>query len=375
MNELHYGVCVGIDRYPGFPGRNLASAASDAAAFRDWLVSPTGGELPPENVALITVDAAQDFATVDSATPDVDQVLHALKAFNARLRARVDANPDDWPRTRMYIYAAGHGIAISNGEGAVLMADATPKNLDFNVDLSLYANWYWQCGLLREVVVFVDSCREVATGTKPGVVLFKRCPTPARAGTVRLVGYATRYSEMALEPVAADGDPNITRGFFTQALLEGLNGAALDPESGSVTASSLGEYVAQAVAEKTKPPLPTQHAEMRIVAGEEVVFRESFREPTPPTDDTPVAPGPSELGPAAEETMHTATIHFPAGFTGDVVVRDTNEKVFGRWRASDGDWEITLPDDLYEVAAERVAAEFRGKGLFALAGGDVDVTL
>ena len=84
---------------------------------------------------------------------------------------------------------------------------------------------------------------------------------------------------------------------------------------------------------------------------------------------------PEPLGPAAEETMHTATIHFPAGFTGDVVVRDTNEKVFGRWRASDGDWEITLPDDLYEVAAERVAAEFRGKGLFALAGGDVDVTL
>ena len=214
MNDLHFGVCLGIDRYPGFGDRDLASAVSDAAAFRDWLISPTGGELPAENVALVTVDATQNFPNVDAATPDRDQVLQALRAFNSRLRDLVKANPNEWPRTRMYIYAAGHGIAISNGEGAVLMADATPKNLDFNVDLSLYANWYWQCGLVHEVVVFVDSCREVATGTKPGVVLFKRCANPAKAGTVRLVGYATRYSEMALEPITADDDPNQARGIL-----------------------------------------------------------------------------------------------------------------------------------------------------------------
>ena len=53
MNELHYGVCVGIDRYPGFPGRNLASAASDAAAFREILAYS-----PYENVR------AQDYPAI-----------------------------------------------------------------------------------------------------------------------------------------------------------------------------------------------------------------------------------------------------------------------------------------------------------------------
>jgi hypothetical protein len=276
----------------------------------------------------------------------------------------------------MYIYAAGHGIAIPNGEGAVLMADATPKNLDFNVDLSLYANWYWRCGLVHEVVVFVDSCREVLSGTKPGTVVFKSCANPSRAGTVRLVGYATRYSELALEPSNADGDPNQGRGFFTQALLEGLNGAALDDETREVTASSLGEYVAQAVAEKTKAPMPTQHAEIRIVAGEHVVLRKvkPGPEPTVTADETPSGELTTR-GVGDGKTVHTATVRFPTEFTGDVVVRDTAETVFGRWRASDGEWSITLPDDFYEIAAEDPQVKFQNDGLFKLAGADVDVTL
>ena len=33
-NDLHFAVCVGIDRYPGFPGRDLGSARRDAVVFR-----------------------------------------------------------------------------------------------------------------------------------------------------------------------------------------------------------------------------------------------------------------------------------------------------------------------------------------------------
>ena len=133
--------------------------------------------------------------------------------------------------------------------------------------------------------------------------------------------------------------------------------------------------MAQAVAEKTKPPLPTQHAELRIVAGEELIFRGRSSQPAKRTEDALREPEVVEVNSATDRTVHTATIRFPAGFTGDAVVRDTSEKVFGRWRASDGDWAITLPDDLYEVAAEEEGVEFKGKGLFALAGADVDVTL
>ena len=61
VNDLHFALCIGIDRYPGLPGRDLSSATRDARAFRDWLVTPAGGGLPEANVALITVEATESF--------------------------------------------------------------------------------------------------------------------------------------------------------------------------------------------------------------------------------------------------------------------------------------------------------------------------
>jgi hypothetical protein len=66
MNELHFGLCVGIDRYPGFPGRDLSSASGDARSFRDWLVAPAGGALPAGN--------ARPFRRGCSVHPDVDRL-------------------------------------------------------------------------------------------------------------------------------------------------------------------------------------------------------------------------------------------------------------------------------------------------------------
>jgi hypothetical protein len=368
VNDLHFGLCIGIDRYPGFPGRDLSSAAQDAVAFREWLIAPDGGALPEGNAKLVTVPATEAFTGVFDARPKMQEVLQALRAINEQIDRRVAARPADWSRTRLYIYAAGHGIAIPNGEGAVLMADAEPEVPGLNLDLSLYADWYMRCGLVHEVIVVVDCCREVAEGMPPGVVFFKHCPFPAAKGTIRFVAYASRWGEDAYEPDQV-ADADLTRGYFTEALIAGLNGAAEEKGTREVTAASLAEYVAQAVEEKTQPPAAPypQRAEMPVDLGYRMVLRDA------PGGDAPVVAIAASNG---EATSHTATIHFPDGFDGAVVIRSSDGVERGRWTASDGDWEITLPDTFYEVVPEPPnPVVFANDGLFKLVGRNRNVDL
>ncbi len=356
MNDLHFGVCIGIDRYPGFPGRDLSSATRDAAAFRDWLVAPTGGAVPNENVVLVTVAADQPFASAVDARPKMHEVIQHLNAVNERIRAHLAVNPEDFDRTRIYIYAAGHGVAIPNGEGAVLMADATPGLIGFNVDLSLYADWYLRCGLVHDVIVFVDACREVTDGMPPGVVLFQQCRFPSSKGTVRFIGYASRYGEQAWEPLEV-ADPNLARGYFTEALIEGLNGQAAEADSRQVTAASLATYVAQAVEQKTKPPIAPypQRAEMPVDHAVRLVLR-----------DAPAGAAPAAAVPGA--TIHSATIHFPAGFTGEVELR-SGDGVSPRSLASVGRRVADQPARLVLPGRSRAAGSGRVPGRRALLAG------
>jgi hypothetical protein len=379
MNELHFGLCVGIDRYPGFPGRDLSSASGDARSFRDWLVAPAGGALPAGNVSLVTIEATVPFKGVEDARPKTLEVILALGAINERIRRHLETSPQDWPKTRVYLYAAGHGVAIPNGEGGILMADANPSLLDLNVDLSLYADWYLHCGLVREVIVLVDCCREVVAGAEPGVVLFKMCPDPAYKGTVRLIGYSSRYGEAAYEPqpavpidATAAADPNLGRGYFTQALIDGLNGAAADAKTRQVTAASLATYVAQAVEAKTRPPVAPypQHVEMPVDMGAPLILVDA------PAAGEAAVPGARGAPADGVGGMHTATIRFPQGYAGEVSVRTGDGISHGRWRASDGDWPITLADSYYRVVPDPPdATKFQGDGLFALVGADTDVRL
>jgi len=366
LNDLHFAVCIGIDRYPGFPGRDLSSAVRDANSFRDWLIAPNGGALPQANVSVVELSEPAAVSSVLDARPRMDDVLLKLDEINERIRSHVALNPADWNRTRLYIYAAGHGVAIPNGEGALLMANAKPKLLGLNVDLSLYADWYMRCGLVHDVIVFVDCCREVADGMPPGMVVFDQCRYPAAKGTVRFVAYASRWAESAWEPAQTD-DPDLARGYFTEALIEGLSGAAAEADTRQVTAASLATYVAKAVEEKTRPPVAPypQRAEMPVDLAVRLVLRDA-----PPAQAAPAAATP-EIA-----TSHTATIHFPAGFAGDAVVQTGDGKVHGRWRAADGDWRITLPDTFYRVQTDPPGtASFQNEGLFALVGADVDVQL
>jgi hypothetical protein len=88
------------------------------------------------------------------------------------------------------------------------------------------------------------------------------------------------------------------------------------------------------------------------------------------------APAVAGVATPGASASHTATIHFPADFTGEAIVRSSDGRTHGRWRAADGLWSITLPDSFYQVVAEPAGSfGFSGNGLFALVGADADVRL
>ena len=355
MNDLHYAVVVGINRYPGI--RDLTYARTDAEAFRDWLVSPQGGELPQENVLLVAATPLEEqgFASAAGARPKRSEVDIALRQVNQKVRDHVAQNPNDWDRTRLYLYASGHGIAPPTSQGAMLMADAERDVLGECIELARYSEWYEGCGVFRELVVLADTCRERAAGAPPGTLPpFNLCARPYGRIT-KVVGYATGVAEFAFEPVGAD-DPDDQRGYFTKALLEGLGGAAaVDSELGGITSETLAVYVRKAVEELTKDQ---QHAQILVEAGNPILLR------------------PTQVI-AQQRPRWKVSIALPAGYQGDVELRRGDHSVVERRAAAPAPWQVELEEGLYGVYSVNGAGAtpFTNSGLFEVLAGDTNVRL
>ena len=355
LNELHYGVVVGINRYPGI--RDLQHARHDAEQFKNWLTSPTGGRVPEGNVHLIAASEEEEstFANHWVASPKRANVHRALDEVNRRVREQVQMNPDRWESTRLYLFVAGHGIAPRGADGALLMADARhPGMLGENIELSLYTKWYVECGLFHELVVLADCCRERLPGMpNPSPPPFDTCETPARK-TVLVVGYAAGLGEQAFEPEAV-GDPNQARGFFTRAVLDGLQWAPVDPATGKVTAATLGPYVKQKVREMTKDLSSPQEAMLVGDMSDSVTF------------------GGARGG---LQPDHPITIHLPADYVHRVVLRDGAKIERARWGPGEASFGTRLEDGFYRVLGEDGSAEglFNG-GYFTVTTEVLDVRL
>jgi hypothetical protein len=96
MNAWHFGVVVGINRYPDL--RDLKRARGDAEKFADWLRDPNGGDLPAENVATIIVDDVRmpNGTPRENAVPTRRDVFTALYGFRKQVDSHIDDDPADW---------------------------------------------------------------------------------------------------------------------------------------------------------------------------------------------------------------------------------------------------------------------------------------
>jgi len=348
MNPLHFAVVVGIKSYPGIS--DLQSALGDAEAFCQWL--QTDGGVPPENIKLIHVD--QKFDDPIAAKPSRDDINTALKQVNASVEAKIKDAPLDWEKTRLYFYVSGHGIAPTAGETALLLANASEGNWGENIACRSYLERYVDCQYFKEVLVFSDCCRN-RLAADLGIPPFGRKITRGRVE--KFLGYATLLGDAAYEPTEG-ADPNQARSFFTQALLEGLNGAATDRQTGEINTATLAAYMHRRVVDMTSDKRYHQIPEFPTDPGRPIILRPA-------------------TAPILAPPQHTITIVFPADFSGTADLFYSIDRPLGSWKAADGNWVVKLQDGLYEVrpAGENDGSRFQSNGLFKINGGDCYVQL
>lgn len=346
MNDLHFGVVVGIDQYPGID--NLLYARSDAVAFHEWLTDDAGGAVPEGNAELIVAPPQVRYPAPADARPTQRQVNDSLFRFKETAK-QVVQSAGEWDRSRLYIYVAGHGYAPSDGLSALLLADAARNQLGYHVELKRCVDWLVGCAPCREIVVFSDCCRRQYDQAPPSNALpFDKCDSARSPDVFAMIGLAARRNQDALEPEVPI-DPDDERGVFTKALLDGLKGGAAGG-GGRVTSASLAGYVRSAVETRTVDAAVPQRVEFPGDVSQTIVICQVAVAPTSPV-----------------------VLRFPPGAAGTAELRNDPGAAPIDVRVLDGaPWALDLPDGFYEVRPGADGAGF-GERLFKVAGEETSV--
>lgn len=347
MNELHFAVVAGINRYPGIDTQ-LESAKSDAKRFHEWLTDPKGGAVPADQAKCLSVSDEDEkgFTSSYDARPLRSELTKQLDMFHDQVRAKIGPGARDWDQTRLYIYVAGHGIAPPQGRGALLFADSRPVRYwgDY-LDLLQYDNYYERQYLFSEVFLFADCCREFSQGVPPAPAApfgdFGSPPSPPR----RYVGYAAAIGDKAYEPTQLDPDSNNGRGFFTRALLEGLRGRAAHPVTGKVEVWGLGSYIKDRVNELAQELGYQQEADLTVQAGDRTVLC-----------TVPVT-----------TIRYPVEINFSQGSLPEASLKKGNIPL-EVWPGGNGPWRTNLPDGIYEVILPNDGPDLINGGAFKIHG-------
>jgi hypothetical protein len=359
-NPLHFALVVGISSYPG-GYKLLHGPVNDAKAFAQWVMSRSGGGVPKENVALCISPKRE--MKVENARPTKGAIDTELWSLRGKAKAAYQKLPEDKraqarETSRLYIYVAGHGIMPGDGTAALLDARAEPDRRT-NLELSKYASWFKEDGTFAEICIFADCCRNYELLAIPRGPDFDR---PAQLGVhvFPLIGYATTAGDLALEE-SARYDPEVPederRGYFSSALIEGLEGSAVHPGTGFVTAEYLYTYVSFWVRKQTanRPAYQQQAIEMPLDILRPMTF----------------GPKRAILPPSQ------VVIRFPSGFDGDVeLVGPDRSSMY--WRASKGPWTVLVHNGIYTVqhaGAHHDSPKFADDGAFCVMGAELDVQL
>ncbi len=327
LNAAHYAVVVGINYYRSFTP--LSGALNDARRFAEWLVAPSGGGLDPDNVRC--VPATEEFSDGDHSRlmPRVGDILDAIADVNEEMRARLRSSPEEYARSRIYIYVAGHGMSAPSVPAALFTVEARQGSWGSALDLRALAHWYEEYGPFAEVVLFADCCRSRFRDVGVIGMPFEKEEMPYRAmgASPRVVTfYATLPDELSYE---GPTDTDAHRGVFSAALEQALSDAV--SPIGYVTHVSLEANVRARITALTAPPYPQppQTCQMQASLHPLVVF------------------GPQRL-----QALVTIAVPVPAGkdFTAGHIELLTSERqlVAASSRDLEGTtWEVRVKSGLY----------------------------
>lgn len=309
VNSDHYAIVIGIRDYPKFTP--LLGAHNDAAAFIEWLKSPTGGGLPEGNITAIFSDESNAANYPNDVRPVHETIDTALEMLGL---------PDTVPvGTRLYFYFAGHGFGNSFDEIGLLMANAGPNALNANIGLNLYRRYFRDHPHFNEIVYILDCCRDPAPATKGTAMVPPRFTAPVADDLEDIQDFVimgAAYRGRAWQGTSAVVGKR--RGILTTALLEGLGGMAADAQ-GNVTADSLRDFLHERVRTLTEDMNMEQSPAIDRPHGTSPFVFCSF--PTAPIEPTPVVPPevppmtPSVAPPTVPIAIKTA------GLKGELIVR------------------------------------------------------
>lgn len=248
LNTDDWAIVVGIQDYwaqkPKHRIPPLKGPINDAVCFHQWLGDLNGGAVPPGQIEVI-----HSTSSVPGTAPTLQRIEKAI------LRHVDDFEETQQRRRRLYLFVSGHGIVSGDAdvEGCrILMGDACMRTLGRNLALAATGLVLQNSPLFEEIVVFADSCRELApnpTAATPPQFLsafeaLKKQAIQQDKPTELMWGFATRWGRQAAEtelPCCHDHAQRRYRGRFTHSLLDGLRRAT--GPTGAVTLRSLEPYV------------------------------------------------------------------------------------------------------------------------------------
>lgn len=264
MAANDYAILVGITRYPGLG--DLQGAEGDARRFRDWLVDPEGGAVPPENVELIVTSRFHppEPACVEEAEPADIHFERALRKLTM---------PGGIPRRqvgrRLYLYFSGHGFTtMKRPEAALYVASATLSSPD-QIAGTQYLEILKAAALFDELVLVMDCCRtlEMLSQISPPHLIFEHHPT--RANQVKaFLAYGAPNGLQARERFFEQ--EGRVEGILTHALLDALRRAKGDAQ-GRVTGPQIKSEILTSWAELTRD-VPAALPEIDITHAEDLIF-------------------------------------------------------------------------------------------------------
>jgi tetratricopeptide (TPR) repeat protein/uncharacterized caspase-like protein len=213
---VSYALVIGVAHYPNLPASaQLQFSVRDADEMYTTLISPEGGNFPPEHVHKLV----DEQVTLANLRRELEQWLPSVTQ----------------PNDRVMIYFAGHGF-ISNGKAYLA---------PYDIDLKNIAQTAYPMSTLGEVVgtaikgtwkvLITDACHSGAITPEDDPAALNRNLLDLHSSLLSLT--ASRDREQSFEST------KLQHGVFTYYVVQGLHGAADGNGDGRVTADELSEYV------------------------------------------------------------------------------------------------------------------------------------
>lgn len=222
-----YALLVGISKYAK-PELSLQFAHADAAVFSQLLQSPRGGNLPSDNILLLTDDKATTAA-----------LRLGFQDFLKRRATKADT---------VIVLIASHGT-VDGKNAFILTYDSDPQDLKSTaLSMSeLQSLFEDQVAKVGRVLLFVDVCKAGTIGAIQSTSVNSSVENFKNVEGQLLALMAGRRKELSLEGPQFGGG----HGAFSYYVLKGLEGAADENGDGVVDGNELIRFVTSNVPRAT----------------------------------------------------------------------------------------------------------------------------